>query len=177
MRRIVAVGLVALAACGGSKVRPTADPFAVKPAPVVDACSAPKRSPSLGAAHLNPGQRGTYNSDPPTSGAHYGAPGGPVPAGIHPTPIENEAQVHNLEHGHVVIQYRALSSDQVHQLRQAVFADPVQIVLAPRPGMRHHVALTAWTVLQTCDGFPADPIGTVRAFVAAYRNHAPESFP
>jgi hypothetical protein len=44
-----------------------------------------------------------YNSDPPTSGPHlpYIAPWG-----IHTEPIPRELQVHNLEDGGVVVQYR-----------------------------------------------------------------------
>ena len=42
---------------------------------------------------------GPYNSNPPTSGWHYG--GGTAPWGVQTQPVADELSVHNLEHGGV----------------------------------------------------------------------------
>src|SRR3984893_431389 len=93
-----------------------------------------------------------YNSDPPTSGPHlpYIAPWG-----IHTEPIPRELQVHNLEDGGVVVQYRCATPcpDLVDQLARIVRRYETQVILAPYPGMRTHIALTAWTRLDAFDDF------------------------
>src|SRR5439155_13971318 len=40
------------------------------------------RMPDLGNTHIPTGQKGTYNSVPPTSGEHWAQPAAPAPAGI-----------------------------------------------------------------------------------------------
>ncbi len=106
-----------------------------------------------------------YNSDPPTSGAHlpYIAPWG-----IHTVPIARELQVHNLEDGGVLVQYRCESPcpDLTEQLAQIVRRYETQVVLAPYPGMRTRIALTAWTRLDAFEDF--DEARIVR-FIRAYR--------
>ncbi|HKW92040.1 MAG TPA: DUF3105 domain-containing protein [Methylomirabilota bacterium] len=106
-----------------------------------------------------------YNSDPPTSGAHlpYIAPWG-----IHNEPIPRELQVHNLEDGGVVIQYNCAGpcSDLVAKLAEITRRYETQVLLAPYPGMRTRIALTAWTRLDAFDAF--DEARIVR-FIRAYR--------
>ena len=58
---------------------------------------------------------GPYNSNPPTSGWHYG--GGTAPWGVQTQPVADELSVHNLEHGGVIIHYRqGLDQATVDQL-------------------------------------------------------------
>jgi hypothetical protein len=106
-----------------------------------------------------------YNSDPPTSGAHlpYIAPWG-----IHTVPIARELQVHNLEDGGVVVQYRCDGPcpDLAAKLTEIVKRYDTQVILAPYPGMRTRIALTAWTRLDAFDEF--DEARIVR-FIRAYR--------
>ena len=106
-----------------------------------------------------------YNSDPPTSGPHlpYIAPWG-----IHTEPIARELQVHNLEDGGVVIQYRCATPcpDLVAKLGEIARRYETQVLLAPYPGMRTRIALTAWTRLDAFDAF--DEACIVR-FIRAYR--------
>ena len=75
-----------------------------------------------------------YNSDPPTSGPHmpYIAPWG-----IHTEPIPRELQVHNLEDGGVVVQYKCATPcpDLVSKLKAIVERYPEQVILA-RPIQR-----------------------------------------
>jgi len=106
-----------------------------------------------------------YNSEPPTSGPHlpYVAPWG-----VHTEPISKELQVHNLEDGGVMVQYSCPSgcSDVVDKLRAIVGRYGEHVILAPYPGMKHRIALTAWTRLDAFDIF--DERRIVR-FIDSYR--------
>ena len=105
-----------------------------------------------------------YNSDPPTSGAHlpYIAPWG-----IHTVPIVRELQVHNLEDGGVVVNFKPQCTDQVLAgLRTIVERYPDHVLLAPYPGLDRCIALTAWTRIEKMDEL--DERRVVR-FIEAYR--------
>ena len=106
-----------------------------------------------------------YNSDPPTSGPHlpYLAPWG-----VHNVPITRELQVHNLEDGGVVIQYYCPNGcpDLVDKLTAIVKGYDRQVVLAPYPGMKTRIALTAWTRLDAFDEYDE---GRIVRFIRAYR--------
>jgi hypothetical protein len=104
-----------------------------------------------------------YNSDPPTSGPHlpYIAPWG-----VHTRPIVRELQVHNLEDGGVLLQYNCECPDVVDRLRAIVTAYDRHVILAPYPGMKHRIALTAWTRIDAMDTLDE---ARVRRFIDAYR--------
>ena len=104
-----------------------------------------------------------YNSDPPTSGPHlpYIAPWG-----VHTRLIARELQVHNLEDGGVMVQYNCECPDVVARLRDLVNAHDRYVILAPYPGMKSRLALTAWTRIETMDQLDE---ARVRRFVDAYR--------
>jgi hypothetical protein len=106
-----------------------------------------------------------YNSDPPTSGPHlpYLAPWG-----IHTEPISKELQVHNLEDGGVVVQYHCPSAcpELVEKLKGIVQKYDHQVVLAPYPGMKNRIALTAWTRIDTFDELDE---ARIQRFIRAYR--------
>ena len=123
--------------------------------------------PDQGNAHIQSASEPhvAYNSSPPTSGPHlpYVAPWG-----IHNEPIVKELQVHNLEDGGVVVQYNCPTAcpDLVGKLESIVKRYPDRVVLAPYPGMKSRIALTAWTRIDTFDDF--DEARIVK-FIAAYR--------
>ncbi|OLC15729.1 MAG: hypothetical protein AUH29_06975 [Candidatus Rokubacteria bacterium 13_1_40CM_69_27] len=104
-----------------------------------------------------------YNTDPPTSGPHlpYIAPWG-----IHTRPIVPELQVHNLEDGGVLVQYNCECPDLVEKLKQIVQKYDKQVILAPYPTMKHRIALTAWTRIDTLDAVDE---ARLRRFIEAYR--------
>ncbi len=104
-----------------------------------------------------------YNSDPPTSGPHlpYLAPWG-----VHTRPIPKELQVHNLEDGGVVVQYNCDCPELVDKLAAVVKRYDHGVLLAPYPGMKSKIALTAWTRIDAFDEF--DEARIVR-FIRAYR--------
>jgi hypothetical protein len=104
-----------------------------------------------------------YNSDPPTSGPHlpYVAPWG-----VHTRPITRELQVHNLEDGGVLVQYNCECPDVITALTALVQKYDKYVILAPYPGMKSRIALTAWTRIDTMEELDQ---GRVRRFIEAYR--------
>jgi len=137
------------------------------------ATSGPGESfPILPAEHIpNTQTYDNYNSVPPTSGPHWETE---APWGISATAIPNERQVHNLEHGGVVIQYNTTDTDLISKLedfakRQTNY--PCYLLVAPYPSMSFPVAMTAWgyrAILETYDE------ARLQAFVDAYKNQGPE---
>jgi hypothetical protein len=119
---------------------------------------------------------GPYNSNPPTSGWHYG--GGTAPWGVQTQPIADELSVHNLEHGGIVIHYRQgldqATVDQLTTLARELQQQSPCIVLVPRPADKmteSPIAVTAWTWLLRLDSFDA---GKIRAFFRAHVDQGPE---
>jgi Protein of unknown function (DUF3105) len=105
-----------------------------------------------------------YSSDPPSSGPHlpYIAPWG-----VHTKAIAKELQVHNLEDGGVVVNYRPDCEAQVLEpLKGVVVRYRDRVLLAPYPGLDRCIALTAWTRIDKFDQF--DERRVVR-FIDAYR--------
>ena len=104
-----------------------------------------------------------YNSDPPTSGPHlpYIAPWG-----LHTRPVPLELQVHNLEDGGVVVQYNCTCPELVDKLRGIVTKYDKHVILAPYPGMKSLIALTAWTRLDRLEEFDEK---RVTRFIDSYR--------
>ena len=132
-----------------------------------------------GRDHIEANQQpGNWNSTPPTSGDHLGAP---IAAGVYDSEQDERAIVHNLEHGYVVIQYKGIPEDQVNQLREFVRdRSGSKLVLAPWSGLQSDgVALTAWQNLETMQRVN---LTVVKAFVSDYmvpggeKSSAPEPF-
>jgi len=124
---------------------------------------------SLGNRHISEAEVGLihYNSDPPTSGPHL-----PMIAnwGIHQEPIKKELQVHNLEDGGVIVQYncppaRSECKPLIEKLAGVVRRYGKNVILAPYPGLKEKIALTAWSRIDKLDDFDEDRI--VR-FIEAY---------
>ena len=126
--------------------------------------------PNQGQEHLQPGQDYTaYNSTPPTSGPHDPSP---APCGISSQPIPNTVQVHDLEHGVVMVQYRpGLDPGQVATLQALGRSYASHVLVAPYPGLPSPVTATAWTRLMTLDR--AD-VGKLRRFIGLFRHKGPE---
>ena len=164
---VILVGALGVACTRSAEPTPTATVTPTPPTPAPGQAFA-----SLGISHIDDGViYNGYNSVPPTSGPHYGRP---APWGIYTEPVQNERQVHNLEHGGVMIQYN--SEDEVLIARLEEFAQrqvgfPCYLVVAPYPDMETTIAVTAWTVLDHMEEY--DDI-KFQAFVDAYRNNGPE---
>lgn len=105
-----------------------------------------------------------YASDPPTSGPHAA---GMAAWGIHERPIPKALQIHNLEDGGVLIQYNCEGCDDlVSKLADIVRRYPDKVILAPYPGMKTRIALTAWSYIDAFDEF--DERRVIR-FIEAHR--------
>src|SRR5713226_8801097 len=102
-----------------------------------------KTYPSLGQAHVQSlDAKVKYNSFPPTSGPHYQYPG---IWGKYATPLVLVQEVHNLEHGGVVIQYGdKVPQGTIEQLASFYGESPNAMLLAPLPQLGAKIALTAW---------------------------------
>ena len=111
----------------------------------------------------------TYNTDPPTSGDHYAST---APWGIQTEPVQNEYQVHNLEHGGIVIQYNdSVTGEEVSQLEEIASQCDVKLILAPRPDMEQRIAVTAWTHYLYLEEVDRDQI---QEFIDAHVDEGPE---
>lgn len=136
--------------------------------PQPDRASLPGEAiPILESPHIPEGEKATFNSNPPTSGAHYAIP---APWGIHNQAPLDEALVHNLEHGGIIISYDPAQiqgqvlEDLRTQTRELSRINP-RIVLTPRENLDTPIALTAWGYLQKLDRY--DP-AAVKAFYDAH---------
>lgn len=115
----------------------------------------------------------TYNSVPPTSGDHFASQ---TNWGIHKEPIPEGYQIHNLEHGGILMQYKPdIATDIIEKLKAiGEVYKWKKIILAPYPRLDKNIALTAWTRLDSFDDFDE---ARIRAFIDTHRNHGPENVP
>jgi hypothetical protein len=113
-----------------------------------------------------------YSTDPPTSGRHWGSV---APWGVHSEPVPNELQVHNLEHGGIVMQYNCEDCPEIQaELERIAESCSVKLLTAPRPGMEHTIAVTAWERILTMETLDVERINS---FIDAYADRGPERLP
>lgn len=128
-----------------------------------------------------------WNSNPPTSGPHYGQP---AVWGSYDEPVPLVQSVHNLEHGGVVIHYGPdVPQAEVDKIKGSFYSDdPNGIVISPLPSNGNKITLSAWTApdastgsrdrgrgwLATCTAFDD---GAFKAFLEAHRYQGPERIP
>jgi hypothetical protein len=111
-----------------------------------------------------------YSTDPPTSGPHTND----VPAfQVYTEPIAKELQVHGLEDGGVVINYKpdldAATVSKLAELANLYIKTPgkERIIMSPYPGLSNAIVLTTWGRMDRMDTL--DEV-RIRAFVDAYVN-------
>ena len=158
------LALATLLACGGDQA----------PAPVGGkGCDAPTKDASEGQTHVTPPARVTYTVEPPSSGNHYGRW---LDTGIYTEAetVLDENLVHNLEHGHVIAWYNAITPAQLGALRDFANGDKQWVLVVPRSKLpAGTVAFSAWTHRQICNA-PEDVAASASAFFDAYARQAPE---
>jgi len=128
-----------------------------------------------------------WNTDPPTSGPHFGfdASGqlGTVVWGAYDEPLQLARVVHNLEHGGIYIFYGDEVSDSVVDQLRGFYDDHKNgTLLAPYPKLGDKVALGAWVLegdgakgyLAKCSAFDD---GAFSSFFKAFQFKGPERFP
>ncbi len=132
----------------------------------------------LESPHVDMGDKHTdYNSVPPTSGPHTAIA---ASWGVYDEAIPDETQVHNLEHGGVLVQYKPdITEDQKKDLTELVTqlrkeAEVCKVILAPYPKLDKKFALTAWGRLDKFDEFDA---GRVVQFILTWIDQGPEKVP
>jgi hypothetical protein len=113
-----------------------------------------------------------WNSFPPTSGPHYYQW---VLWGSYTEPVRQIQQIHNLEHGGIVIQYGSkvppATVDKLHDFYQS---DANAMLMAPLPRLGNKIAVEAWTYLSTCTQYNQKAFTEFRD---ALRYHGPEHYP
>jgi hypothetical protein len=119
---------------------------------------------------LNPTPKPKWNSYPPSSGRHYFQW---VLWGDYTQPIPLIKEVHNLEHGGMIIQYGdKVPKSDVTKINEFWQKDPTAMLVAPLPNLGNKIALTAWTNWAECGSFNEKAF---KAFQSAFRYHGPES--
>ena len=111
----------------------------------------------LGGGHLAAGEAPpTYNSSPATSGRHSA---NSALCGIYASEIPDPIQLHNLEHGTVIIHYRpGLGKTAVESLRGYARSKPGHILVAPRSDLSDPVVITSWRRMLRLDSADLDTI-------------------
>ncbi len=110
-----------------------------------------------------------YNSNPPTSGWHFG--GAILTPGRYTQPVPDTITVHSLEHGMVIIHYRAdvepAVIEQLTTLARELQRKNPCVILLPRPttALDPPIAVTAWTYFLELGAVD------VPAIAAFYREH------
>ncbi len=137
---------------------------------------------SQGRGHITPGEAGgPFLTQPAASGSHWisnpsdlVSTGSPARWGAYAAPLRDEVQIHNMEHGGIVINYNCSAgcSELVDQLQSLIPGSGAQFILAPYPNMPTQIAITAWRHQDTMDAFDADRLNE---FIDAYLDRAPES--
>jgi hypothetical protein len=128
-----------------------------------------------------------WNTDPPTSGPHFGfdlsGNTGTVVWGVYDEPLQLARIVHNLEHGGIYILYgNGVPDSVVEQLRTFYDDHRNGTLLAPYPKLGDKVALGAWVsaddsekgYLAKCSAFDE---GAYSAFFSAFQFRGPERYP
>lgn len=140
--------------------------------------------PDQGRTHIAPGEsHPPYNSTPPTSGWHLA---NVANWGVFQQPVPNELQIHNLEHGGILLQYNCGPEPAGGALDDAAckqLADELaninrryrsKVLTAPYPGMTSRIAITSWGRIMTLD--QVDETKIVR-YIEQYKNKGPEFVP
>lgn len=128
-----------------------------------------ERPPGEGRTHVAAGQSAVYATPTPTSGPHSPSS---ARCGVFSQQVPPELAVHSLEHGTVVIWYRAsLDDDTVAELRSIVERFDDRVILSPNAQLTRAVVATAWERLKAYDG----PNPELAAFIETYRGRAPEN--
>lgn len=119
---------------------------------------------------LNPSPAPSWNSFPPSSGRHYYQW---VIWGDYTEPQPLIKEVHNLEHGGMIIQYGSkVPKSDVQKIDAFWQKDPNAMLVAPLPKLGDKIALTAWTQWAECTSFNQNAF---KKFQSAFRYHGPES--
>ncbi len=159
--------------------------FEVRPAAEAAGCELRSVKGSGSQNHTtSPDERVKYSTNPPTTGRHYQIP---AEDGIYGDAPTDEALVHGLEHGRVIIWVKpGLPEQQRADIRAFVDEDTYQMFLVPRSNMPYAVAATAWNGepapngtgrMLSCDEVNDKTFDALAAFRDEHRSRGPEPIP
>jgi hypothetical protein len=133
-----------------------------------------------------PDERVHYRGNPPTLGRHW-PPGYQAQDGVYDEAPADEALVHTMEHGRVIIWAKPTLPRNVRTTLRALFdEDSYQLVLTPRENMPYAVAATAWNGdpgpagtgrTLGCPEWNEQVVDALRAFRDEHRSRGPEAVP
>jgi thiol-disulfide isomerase/thioredoxin len=127
--------------------------------------------PILGQSHIGQGEPVDYNSNPPTSGGHYGSV---RPWGVFDQEVADQGALHNLEHGGIWITYRPdLEQSSLRQLREITARYPNAVLMSPRPENDSPIAIVSWGRVMRLESVDAENIDL---YIRTYVNNSPEQF-
>ena len=140
--------LVLVPVVSWSRREVTREPVSPEPALIAAGCTF-QTYPDQGQEHVDSyDAKVSYNSTPPTSGTHYEQP---VIWGAYADEVPAVAEVHNLEHGGVIVHYgEEVDAATRGQLRAFYDESANAMLLAPLPSLGDRITLTAWTRLAIC---------------------------
>jgi hypothetical protein len=144
---VLAVGVAAVALVGFGSGEPS--PAEVRADLEAAGCTLQAADAQPGQHSLDADGTANWNTDPPTSGPHFGFDQnqnlGTVIWGAYEEPLQLARVVHNLEHGGVYIFYGDGVPDSiVEELRAFYDGHERGTLLAPYPKLGDQIALGAW---------------------------------
>jgi hypothetical protein len=136
--------------------------------------------PNEGNSHFTDENQGSYKTNPPTSGDHYGVPdepaSGPVTDGAYLTTPPESRLVHSMEHGRIEFRYDPdLPEDQQLILKGVFDEDPGGVIMFPDPDLPYAVAFSAWENYVGCKQFDPLVVDVARNFSDTFRGNGPEN--
>jgi hypothetical protein len=182
---VLAVGVAAVALVGFGGGGPS--PAEVRADLEAAGCTLQAVDAQPGSHTLGPDEKGDWNTDPPTSGPHFGFDEsgnlGTVIWGAYDEPLQLARVVHNLEHGGIYIFYGdTVPTATIEQLRAFYDDHEKGTLLAPYPKLDDQIALGAWVsegekakgYLAKCPRFNEKAFS---AFFSGFQFKGPERFP
>ncbi len=127
----------------------------------------------LGRNHIaTDSKKPEYNSNPPTSGPHFGTP---ASWGVYDKELPDQQVVHNLEHGGVWITYNSdLEKEAIEKLKEIAGSYKSKVIMSARAANDSKIALASWGRLLKLSSYDEEKI---KDFVSRMRNKGPESIP
>lgn len=147
-----------------------------RPIPISNLDKTPlgEKIPDLGRQHVARGEaHPAYNSNPPTSGWHYGDE--VAGAGIKEKPVPDELVLHSMEHGAAVVWYKAdLPENEIELIKGAFNRASGKKIMLPRQDLDVPVALTSWNYLLKLETIDE---AKIIEFIETNNDRAPEKAP
>ena len=167
---------------GGEKAKTTGDDAKVSTEPFDaevqkrDGCTDVQEFESEGHTHVDTGTSVKYEHNPPMSGDHWNDPSAHAPAdwGLYDETLKDEQIVHNLEHGHIVISFKGLSTKEKDEVYDDARINDYHLLVYPRDkNPKKGVYYTAWTKQIYCK-HPSK--AALQEMIDNYRDAGPELF-